>query len=376
MQRTFYACKKKNIHSIVLAVAGDAMLALGGIMRACVIKSAGHIAIEQWPETPLGKDEVRLDFAWGGICGSDLHYYQHGRVANSIVREPMILGHEFSGIVCEAGDDVTGLSIGQPVVVNPSRPCNTCDQCGSGLTHLCRSMRYMGSAAHQPHTNGGFSERPVVLASQCRFLPKGFDLAVASLCEPFAVALHAVALGEIPPGATVLVTGAGTIGSLVAVAARNAGAGRLIVTDIAEPALTRIAKVTGAETFQVGSAELSAEAEAVIGEVDVTLECAGSANALDMAIRLTRPRGKIVQVGFLPPAAPLSLAGLLTREISLVGAYRFLEEFDLAVEQITTNAVDLSSFITGRYSMGQVEEAFVAAADRSRNVKVLLHFDT
>lgn len=351
------------------------MSAQGGFMKACVIHAAGQMAVQQWPELSLEKGEVRLDFAWGGICGSDLHYYQHGRVANSIVREPMILGHEFSGIVCEVASDVTGLSIGQPVVVNPSRPCHVCDQCAAGLTHLCRSMRYMGSAAHQPHTHGGFCERPVVLAAQCRPLPKGFDLALASMCEPFAVALHAVALAQITPGATVLVTGAGTIGSLVAVAARTAGAGRLIVTDIAEPALERIAEVSGAETFKVGNAELTAAAETAIGEVDVTLECAGSPAALDMAIRLTRPRGRIVQVGFLPPAAPVSLAGLLTREITLIGAYRFLDEFDLAVQQITQGTVNLSSFITGRYTMDAAETAFAAAADRSTNVKVLLSFD-
>lgn len=343
-------------------------------MKACVIHAAGQMAMQQWPELSLGRNEVRLDFAWGGICGSDLHYYQHGRVANSIVREPMILGHEFSGIVCEVGPDVTELSVGQPVVVNPSRPCHACDQCAAGLTHLCRSMRYMGSAAHQPHTHGGFCERPVVLAAQCRPLPKDFDLALASLCEPFAVALHAVALAQIAPGASVLVTGAGTIGSLVAVAAKAAGAGRLIVTDIAEPALARIASVTGAEIFQVGDAERTAVAEAAISEVDVTLECAGSAAALDMAIRLTRPRGRIVQVGFLPPAAPLSLAGLLTREITLVGAYRFLEEFDLAVQQITDGTVDLRPFITGRFGMDEAEAAFAAAADRITNVKVLLSF--
>ncbi|AZB61334.1 L-idonate 5-dehydrogenase [Cereibacter sphaeroides] len=343
-------------------------------MRACVIRAARDLSIEPWAEPALQAGEVRLDLAWGGICGSDLHYFQHGRVANSILREPMILGHEFSGRIREVGPGVQWLKPGMAVAVNPSRPCGSCDQCSAGLTHLCRSMRFMGSAAHFPHTHGGFAERPVVLASQCVALPETVDLALAALSEPYAVALHAVELAQIAPGASVLVTGAGTIGSLVAVAARQAGAGRLIVTDIAEPALARVRNVTGAETHLVGDPEATRAAEAAIGEVDVVLEASGVSAALDMAIRCIRPRGRIVQVGFLPPEAKLSLAGLLIREATLVGAYRFLGEFDEAVRQISTGAVDLAPFVTARFGMDAAEEAFAAAADRTHNVKVLLSF--
>lgn len=345
-------------------------------MRACVIRAAKELHVQAWDEAELQPGEVRLDFAWGGICGSDLHYYHHGRVANSILREPMILGHEFSGYVREVGPDVLGLAVGTAVAVNPSRPCRACDQCAAGSTHLCRNMRFMGSAAHHPHTNGGFAERPVVLASQCVPLPQGFDPMLAALCEPYAVALHAVALAQIRPGASVLVTGAGTIGNLVAVAARKAGAGRLIVTDIAEPALQRVAEVTDAETYVVGSSEADDAAEQAIGEVDVVLEAAGVASALEMAIRRIKPRGRIVQVGFLPLNAALSLSGLLIREVTLVGAYRFLGEFDEAVRQISAGEVDLGPLVTARFTMDEAEAAFAAAGDRLQNVKVLLSFGT
>lgn len=344
-------------------------------MRACVIRAAKDLNIHSWEEVELKPGEVRLDFAWGGICGSDLHYYQHGRVANSILRAPMILGHEFSGYVLEVGPEVEGLKRGMTVAVNPSRPCGSCDQCGFGHTHLCRNMRFMGSAAHFPHTNGGFCERPVVLASQCIEVPSSVDAALISMSEPYAVALHSVALAQITAGASVLVTGAGTIGSLVAVAAKKAGAGRLIVTDISESALRRVSAVTGAETFLVGNHEAERSAEIAIGEVDVVLEASGASVALDMAIRRIRPRGRIVQVGFLPAEAKLSLAGLLIREATLIGAYRFLGEFNEAVTQISTGAVDLAPFVTARFKMSEVKEAFDAAADRSQSVKVLLSFE-
>ncbi len=343
-------------------------------MRACVIRAAKDLHVQAWDEAELQPGEVRLDFAWGGICGSDLHYYHHGRVANSVLREPMILGHEFSGYVREIGPDVNGLTVGMAVAVNPSRPCRHCDQCAAGMLHLCRNMRFMGSAAHHPHTNGGFAERPVVLGSQCVPLPHGFDPRLAAFCEPYAVALHAVALGKITPGASVLVTGAGTIGSLVAVAARKAGAERLIVTDIAEQPLRRIADVTGAETYMVGHPEADHAAEQAIGEVDVVLEASGVASALDMSLRRIRPRGRIVQVGFLPPDARLSLSGLLIREVTLVGAYRFLEEFNEAVRQICVGEADLAPFVTAHFTMDEAEAAFAAAGDRTQNVKVLLSF--
>lgn len=343
-------------------------------MRACVIHAAQDLRIEPWAEPALQPGEVRLELAWGGICGSDLHYFQHGRVANSILRAPMILGHEFSAIVQEVGPEVAGLAVGMTVAVNPSRPCLSCDQCTGGLTHLCRNMRFMGSAAHVPHTNGGFCERPVVLASQCHPVPAGVDPALLAMCEPYAVALHAVSLAQIAPGASVLVTGAGTIGSLVAVAARKAGAGRVIVTDIARPALDRIAEIAQAETYLTDSPDNTATAETAIGEVDVVLEAAGVAPALNLAIRRIRPRGRIVQVGFLPPSAPVSLAGLLIREASLVGAYRFLGEFDEAVRQIASGSADFSRFVTARFGMDQAHQAFDAAADRNRNLKVLLSF--
>jgi (R,R)-butanediol dehydrogenase/meso-butanediol dehydrogenase/diacetyl reductase/L-idonate 5-dehydrogenase len=344
-------------------------------MRACVIRATKDLKILPWEEVELKTGEVRLDFAWGGICGSDLHYYQHGRVANSILRAPMILGHEFSGYIREVGPEVESLQPGMTVAVNPSRPCGSCDQCGVGYTHLCRNMRFMGSAAHFPHTNGGFCERPVVLASQCIQVPSDFDPALISLSEPYAVALHSVTLAQISAGASVLVTGAGTIGSLIAVAARQAGAGRLIVTDISESALQRVSAVTGAETHLVGNQEADLAAEIAIGEVDIVLEASGASVALDMAIRCIRPRGRIVQVGFLPPEAKLSMAGLLIREATLIGAYRFLGEFNEAVIQISTGVVDLAPFVTARFNMEQAEEAFAAAADRSQNVKVLLSFE-
>lgn len=343
-------------------------------MKACVIRGAGALALEDWSERPLAAKEVRLQFAYGGICGSDLHYVHSGRVANSIVVDPMILGHEFCGTVIECGEAAGSLKADDRVVVNPSRPCGNCKQCRAGLSHLCTSMRYMGSAAFRPHENGGFAERPVVLASQCHVVPDGVDLALSSLAEPYAVALHALARAGIAPGDPVLVTGAGTIGTLVAIAARQAGAGRIIVTDIAQPALDRVAALCGAETVNVGDREEADRLAAQAAEISCVIEASGAPQALDLAIRCAAPRGTIVQVGFLAPQVPLSLAGLLIKELTLKGAYRFNEEFEEAIRQIGAGEIDLAPLVTARFAMDDLHAAFKAANDRTNNLKVLLSF--
>ncbi|MGB7757956.1 MAG: alcohol dehydrogenase catalytic domain-containing protein, partial [Salinisphaera sp.] len=187
-------------------------------MRAYVIHGQEDLRLEEVPEPSLGAHQVRLALAYGGICGSDLHYFADGRAGNSILRDPMVLGHELSGRVVEVGSAVTDLAVGTPVAVNPALSCDECRMCRAGRTNLCFSMRYMGSAAYRPHTEGGFAERPVVDRSQCVVLPETADLARAALAEPYSIAAHAVNRAGVA-GARVLVTGGGTIGALTAIAA-------------------------------------------------------------------------------------------------------------------------------------------------------------
>ncbi|MES1938577.1 alcohol dehydrogenase [Salinisphaera hydrothermalis C27AD] len=337
-------------------------------MRAYVIHGAGDLRLDEVPERELGPREVRVALAYGGICGSDLHYVAEGRAGNSILRDPMVLGHELSGRVVETGAEVADLAIGTPVAVNPALSCGTCRMCRAGRTNLCFSMRYMGSAAYRPHTEGGFAERPVVDRSQCVVLPDDVDLARAALAEPYSIAAHAVNRAGVAQ-ARVLVTGGGTIGALTAIAALRAGAARVTVADIEAGARERVANLAEVDVLDAAD-EAAIDALAADPCFDVAIEAAGAAPALNMAMRLVEPGSRIVQVGFLPTAG-VDLNRLITREIDLAGSYRFVDEFDSAVAAVLADD-RLAAAITGRHAFEDFEAAFASAADKGRHLKVMI----
>jgi L-idonate 5-dehydrogenase len=342
-------------------------------MKACVIHGARNVAIETCATPAPMPGQLLLSFAYGGICGSDLHYYEHGQVGDSILRGPMILGHEFSAIVSGVGEGVVDFAPGDKVAVTPALPCQTCDYCQRGLSNLCTDMSFMGSAARFPHCDGGFASDLVVEARQCIKLPEGTDMRHVAMAEPYAVALHAVSMAGDLRGATVLVTGAGVIGQMCATAARAAGAARILMSDIAPAALKR-AKALGIDEVFDATDPAATAGLTDTPRCDAVFEASGAAPALSMAISASKPRGTVVQVGFLPAKAPVDLAKLLTREIKLVGTYRFIDEFAEAVRQIVAEEVDLRPMISADMSLDDPDAAFDRALDKADALKVMVHF--
>lgn len=337
-------------------------------MRAYVIHGAKDLRLADHETLSLSPDEVRLALAYGGICGSDLHYYLEGRVGNSVVRDPMVLGHELSGWVTEAGTNVKGINVGTAVAVNPALPCHNCRMCEQERYNLCFHMRYMGSAAFRPHTQGGFVEQPIVHQNQCVPLPEGADLKRAALAEPYSIALHAINRANVN-NARVLITGAGTIGTLVAIAARHAGAALITVSDVDPEALRRVGTLTSAATLDAtDDAAVQAFEQAM--SCDVAIEASGAAAALNMALRALQPGGRLVQAGFLPQTG-FDLNQLITKEISLLGTYRFLDEFDTAVAEVVADDI-FCDVITATFPFGETNTAFDAAANKTDNLKVML----
>ena len=178
-------------------------------MKACVLYGPKDLRIEERPVSEPQPGFVRLRMGGVGICGSDLHYYHIGRVGNAVVREPMILGHELSGVVDAIGPGVSGLVPGQKVIINPTDECGTCGYCRSGHQNLCPDLRYYGSAARTPHVQGIMVEYPMVQARQCVAVSDAMPLDQAACVEPLAIALHAVARAGNLLGKRVFVSGAG-----------------------------------------------------------------------------------------------------------------------------------------------------------------------
>ena len=328
-------------------------------MRAVVVHGPGDVRIDERERPVPGPGEVLLAMEWGGICGSDIAYWRKGASGTAALTHPLVLGHEVAGRIAQVGDGVTGLGEGQPVTVHPARLVGdgTLPARIAGRTNLHPYVRYFGSAAFDPHTDGGFSEYRTVPAAQIRPLPDGVGTEQGALAEPLAVALHAV--GRVPGlrGRTVLVNGCGPIGSLVVAAARLHGAQTVVAADLASSSL-KIAGAMGADD----TCDLSA-GEGLPEDVDVVFEASGAAAALGPVLRAAARGGTVVQVGNLPgTAVPAALGDLVTREITWIGSYRFVEEIDEALGALR-DGLDVSPLITHRFPLERAEEALAVAAD-------------
>lgn len=342
-------------------------------MRAIVAHGAKDVRIEERPEEAPGPGEVRLRLVRGGICGSDLHYYNHGGFGAVRLREPMVLGHEVSAVVEELGEGVEGLKVGGLVAVSPSRPCRTCRFCQEGLHNQCLNMRFYGSAMPFPHIQGAFREVLVADALQC--VPAdGLSAGEAAMAEPLAVTLHATRRAGDLLGKCVLVTGCGPIGILSILAARRAGAAEIVATDLSDFTLAK-AREAGADRVINSKDEPDALAAygANKGTFDVLYECSGAAVALAGGIAALRPRGIIVQLG-LGGDMSLPMMAITAKELDLRGSFRFHEEFATGVELMRKGLIDVKPFITQTVDLADAISAFEFASDRSRAMKVQIAF--
>ncbi|QFI69904.1 L-idonate 5-dehydrogenase [Sinorhizobium alkalisoli] len=342
-------------------------------MRAIVVHGAKDLRIEERPVEMPGAGEVRLRLAVGGVCGSDLHYYNHGGFGAVRLREPMILGHEVSAHVEALGPGVDGISVGDLVAVSPSRPCRGCRYCREGLPNQCLNMRFYGSAMPFPHIQGAFREVLVADALQC--VPaEGLTPGEAALAEPLAVALHATRrAGEIL-GKRVLVTGCGPIGMLAILAARRAGAAEIVATDLSDFTLS-LARTVGADRVINMRDEPDALAPYLEdkGSFDVLYECSGAAPALAAGIAALRPRGVIVQLG-LGGDMSLPMMAITAKELELRGSFRFHEEFATGVGLMQKGLIDVKPLITHTLPLADAVAAFELASDRSQAMKAQIAF--
>jgi L-idonate 5-dehydrogenase len=333
---------------------------------ACVLHGARDLRVEALEPRELGPGEVRLRLGAGGICGSDLHYWREGRIGAFTLREPLVPGHEASGIVEAVGSRVTRVQPGDKVAVNPSHPCGRCDYCRAGRGNLCRAMFFLGSASVFPHAQGLFRERFVMHERQLTAVTEAdVSLGEIACAEPLSIGLHAVHRAGPVLGETVFVAGAGTIGCMSVLAARLAGAAEVIATDLQDRSLA-MAKTVGADRVQ------RADATPLVEVADVAIEAAGHPTALEACLKAVKRGGRIIQVGTLPAELPFPANSLMVRELDWRGAFRAHLEFDWAVQAIRTRRVDVRPLISAQLPISRSQEAFELAFDRTRSTKVQL----
>lgn len=339
-------------------------------MKAVIIHAARDVRIGEADIPALGLHDVQVRIRNGGICGSDLHYYQHGGFGTIRIREPLIPGHEIAGEVAAIGPEVTRVAVGDKVAVNPSNPCGHCEYCLEGKPRHCLDMRFFGSAMRFPHVQGGFREVLACTEAQAVKLPPGLSLAHAAFAEPLSVCLHAATQAGPLLGKRVLVTGAGPIGALSIMVARQAGAREIVATDLADAPLA-IAKRIGADsTVNMRSDATGLDRfQAGKGYFDVVFEASGSAAALTAAIGVARPGAVVVQVG-LGGDMTLPVNAIVAKEIELRGTFRFDREFEWAVGFLGSGAIDVAPLLTEIVPLDDAVRAFELAGDRSRAMKV------
>lgn len=333
-------------------------------MLRYVIRGAEDAITEEVPAVEPGEGQVRINPRFIGICGSDLHYYYHGANGAFVVREPLAPGHELSAVV---DLDPSGeLAPGTPVTVHPATfgP----DRPGmENVRHLRPGGSYLGSASTWPHTQGALAEQLIVGKDMIRVLPEGLSLERAALAEPLAVALHACTMAGDLTGKSVLVSGAGPIGLLVAYSARARGAASVAVADMLPGPLDR-ARALGFDTiYKVDENPVPADT------FDVAFECSSARPSVQACIGALKPRGILAQVGMLP-AQPLELvmASLVTRELTWIGCFRFDNEIDEAVELLASDTNNVDAVVTHVIPADSASDAFAVAKDSQASGKVLI----
>lgn len=319
-------------------------------------------------------DQVLVKVERGGICGSDIHYYQHGRAGMSILKQPMILGHELVGSVAQAPAD-SGLKVGQRVAVNPSQPCNHCTFCLSGQQNLCRTMKFMGSAQFFPHVHGGFASYVATQPAQCVSYSDKADSRVMAFAEPLAVAIHAIHQAGDLVGKKVLVTGSGPIGCLVMAAAFAAGAGEIIATDMSERCRALALEMGASQSVSPADETITSQWLENGGYFDVCVEASGAPAAIASTVGFTRPKGRIVQVGMGAATVDFPLMPLLVKEIQLTGSFRFIDEFAIAVRWLESGRINPLPLLSAIFPQEQVVKALEMASDKNQAAKVQLTFN-
>ena len=342
-------------------------------MKAIVAHAAKDLRIEVHPRPEPGPGQVLIRMKTGGICGSDLHYFNHGGFGPITLKQPMVLGHEVAGVIETLGEGVDMLTIGQLVAVSPSRPCGTCEYCREGRPNHCLNMRFYGSAMPFPHIQGAFQEWLVADVAQCA-VADGLTSAEAAMAEPLSVVLHAAKQAGDLLGKKVLVTGCGPIGLLAVLVARAAGAAQIVATDITDFTLDKARELGADITHNVADQANALEVYgAQKGHFDILFECSGVGPVVVSTVPCIRPGGTMVQLG-LGGDMTLPIQAMTAKELTFKGSFRFHAEFFSAVELMRSDRLNVMPLITHTLPLADTVKAFELASDRTKALKIQIEF--
>jgi L-iditol 2-dehydrogenase len=326
-----------------------------------VLHTVGEIRLEDRDVRVPAAHEVIVRIGAVGVCGSDVHYYQHGRIGDFVVRAPLVLGHESAGEIIAVGAAVADRHVGQRVAVEPGVPDGTCPQCRAGRYNLCPEVRFLAT----PPIDGALTEFLTVPAAFAHPAPDDMDIETAALAEPVSVGIAANRTAGVQPGDTVLVTGAGPIGLVCSAVARARGAASVVVTDVNDRRLSRAAEFGATATVRP-------EEVAGLG-ASVLLECSGAAPAVRDGLRALAAGGRAAMVGMSPEAeVAVPMAAVQNRELQVTGVFRYANTYPAALALLARGLLPVERFITHRFPLAESEAALRASGQDPATLKPMV----
>ena len=342
-------------------------------MQAVFLDEPGKMSIREIPIPTPGPGEVLVRIASVGVCGSDVHFYEKGKIGKFVVREPLILGHESGGVVAEVGAGVTNVRPGDQVAIEPGVPCRCCHYCKTGHYNLCGDMQFMAA----PPVHGAFCEYYVSPADFVFPLPEPLTTEHGSLCEPVSVAWQASRQANLKAGERVAVLGSGPIGLCHVAMANALGAGEIVAVDLIASRL-ELAKQMGA-TEVIDATQESPESYLTpdrIGDwADVVFECSGSEATVRQSIDVARPGGRVVWVGMGTDEATIPISRGLEKELSWHGVFRYVNSYPVVISLMARGKIDGAPLITHRFDFPAVHEAIeFSRTHRKESIKTMVNF--
>lgn len=339
-----------------------------------VLHSAKEMRVEACAAPVLrNDDDVLVEMKRVGICGSDVHYWQHGRCGDFVLHQPMVIGHESSGVVAAVGANVTHVRPGDRVALEPGVPCRTCELCRTGAYNLCPDMAFFAT----PPVHGSLAKYVVHPADYCFKLPEAVSLDEGAMCEPLSVGVYACERAGVVPGARVLILGAGPIGLVCYLVAKAFGAVEAVITDISEERLA-FARSLGVEhtllAKDVAPRDMAQQVQAALGghRPDVSFECCGFQDPTCTAIFATKSNGCVCLIGMNQPVMNLPLFEASARQVDLKGIFRYRNTYPTCIALLAARKLDVSALITHRYPVDQLLEGFeTSRVGRDGAIKVM-----
>lgn len=345
------------------------------MMRALVLEKQHELKLREIDlPTDTGPGMVKIKLHTVGVCGSDVHYYTHGRIGPFVVDAPMVLGHEAAGTVVEVGEGVTNLKVGDRVCMEPGVPDPNSRASRLGMYNVDPAVTFWAT----PPIHGVLTPYVVHPANYTFKLPDNVSFAEGAMVEPFAVGMQAATKAKITPGDTAVVIGAGPIGTMVALAALAGGCARVIIADLAQPKLDIAAQYKGIIPVNVKDKNLAEEVKRLTDDwgADVVFECSGAPRVWQNIAELPRPGGTIVVVGLPVEPVAFDVAGLSVKEITIASVFRYAHQYDRAIALMASGRVDLKPLISETFKFEDSIKAFERAVEaRPTDVKLQIRMD-